>query len=113
MRDELKQKKCIPCESTQDPFDAEKIKIYMPALNMEWKVIDGKKIRLEYLCRNFKHAIELVNKIAEIAEKEGHHPDLFVYDYKKLAVELFTHNIGGLSENDFIEAVKIEELLGA
>jgi len=46
MRDELKKKKCVPCESTQDPFDEAKIKVYMPALTMEWKVVDGKKINV-------------------------------------------------------------------
>jgi len=111
MRDELKKKKCVPCESTQDPFDEAKIKVYMPALTMEWKVVDGKKIRLEYKGKNFMDCIALINKIAELAENEGHHPDLFLHDYKFLTLELMTHNIDGLSENDFIEAVKIEDIL--
>ncbi len=111
MREDLLKKKCVPCESTDDPFDAEKIKIYWPSLSMEWKLIDAKKIRLEYTGKNFMELIKIIDKIAEIAENEGHHPDLFLSNYKHLAIELMTHNINGLSENDFIEAVKIEELL--
>jgi 4a-hydroxytetrahydrobiopterin dehydratase len=111
MREELLKKKCVPCETGTDPFDAEKIKIYWPSLSTDWKLIDAKKIRLEYKGKSFMDIVKIIDKIAEIAENEGHHPDLFLSNYRHLAIELMTHNIGGLSENDFIVAVKIEEFL--
>lgn len=75
-----------------------------------WDVTeDGKKIRREFLFKNFKEAMVFVNKVADIAESEGHHPDLHVF-YNRVVVELWTHAIGGLSENDFIVAAKVNEL---
>lgn len=76
----------------------------------EWKVIDGKKIRREFKFKDFKEALAFVNKIGEIAEEEGHHPDIEL-GYGRVAVNLSTHAIGGLSTNDFIVAAKIDRLL--
>jgi 4a-hydroxytetrahydrobiopterin dehydratase len=60
--------------------------------------------------RNFKAAVEFLNGVAELAERENHHPDLHLVGYRNLSIELTTHAIGGLSENDFILAAKIDEL---
>jgi len=69
------------------------------------------KIKKTFVFKDFLEAVEFVNKIADIAEAEGHHPDICIHSYKKVDVELTTHAIGGLSENDFILAAKIGELL--
>lgn len=113
---DLKSKHCGLCEGGVEPFDTEKIKSYMPALCLQWDVIDpakggtgGKKIAHQFKFKNFPEAIAFVNKIVPIAEAEGHHPDLHIY-YNKVTVELWTHAIGGLSENDFIMAAKVENL---
>lgn len=75
-----------------------------------WGVIeDGKKISKEFVFPDFVQAIRFIDKIAEIAEQEGHHPDLHIF-YNKVRIELSTHAIGGLSENDFILAAKINAL---
>ena len=75
-----------------------------------WGVIqDGKKISKEFVFPDFVRAIRFIDKIAEIAEQEGHHPDLHIF-YNKVRIELWTHAIGGLSENDFILAVKINNI---
>lgn len=71
---------------------------------------DAKSIRSEYLMKNFLSAVDLINQISKIAESENHHPDIHLTSYRKLAVELSTHAIGGLSENDFILASKIDKL---
>lgn len=79
-------------------------------LKPEWMLIDGGKIlATTYRFRDFVETINFVNKIAAVAEEEQHHPDLTI-SYNNLGVELSTHAIGGLSENDFILAAKIDEL---
>jgi 4a-hydroxytetrahydrobiopterin dehydratase len=70
----------------------------------------GKAIRRQWVARNFLAAIDFFNAIAALAEREGHHPDLHLEGYRNVAVEISTHAIGGLSENDFILAAKIGEL---
>ncbi len=83
---------------------------YLTALK-NWRLSeDVKSIRAEYLMKDFMAAVGLINQIAEIAEREDHHPDIHLVGYRKLAIELKTHAIGGLSENDFILAAKIDDL---
>lgn len=68
----------------------------------------GKKITKKFKFKNFKEAMAFINKVAELAESEGHHPDIFIF-YNRVKFELSTHAIGGLSENDFILAAKINK----
>jgi len=76
-----------------------------------WELYDShSKIRKEFTFENFMKAIEFINKIAQIAEAEGHHPNIYLYNYKQVRVELWTHKINGLHQNDFILASKIDEL---
>ena len=79
----------------------------MAELKLPWEVVDNKKIRHEFKFKDFKEAMAFINKVAEIAESEGHHPDIHIF-YNKVTIELWTHFIGGLHENDFIVASKIE-----
>ena len=76
-----------------------------------WELIDGKLLRKTVRCKDFLDAVGLIQNIAPIAEAENHHPDLHLIGYRKLTIELSTHAIGGLSENDFILAAKINQLL--
>ena len=71
---------------------------------------DGKRIRREWTVKHFMAAMDFFNRVAQLAEDEGHHPDLHLVAYRSVAIELWTHAIGGLSENDFITAAKIDEL---
>jgi len=71
---------------------------------------NSKMIYREFVIKDFMAAIELINRIAKIAENQKHHPNIHLTDYRKLLVELTTHDIGGLSVNDFIEAGKINDL---
>lgn len=87
----------------------EDIKKYLKELKSEWQVIDDKKIKREFIFKDFKEAMVFVNKVAKIAESEGHHPDISIF-YSKVEIELWTHAVGGLLENDFILAVKIDNL---
>ncbi|HXH19692.1 MAG TPA: 4a-hydroxytetrahydrobiopterin dehydratase [Chitinophagales bacterium] len=106
---ELTQKKCIPCEKGTTPFNETEIKAYARKLRAKWDVEDGKKIKRKFKFTDFRETIAFVNRIAEVAEEERHHPDLFI-TWNILEVTLWTHAIGGLSENDFILAAKIDEL---
>jgi 4a-hydroxytetrahydrobiopterin dehydratase len=76
-----------------------------------WKLTDdGIRIRREWVVKNFLSGMDFFHRIAALAEEEGHHPDLHLVGYRNVAVELWTHAIGGLSENDFITAAKIDQI---
>lgn len=107
----LKAKKCVPCEEYTDPLKQDRIDYLKSALSRSWQVIESHHLELDLVLKNFLEVIDVVNKIAKLAEEEGHHPNLFITDYKKLKIQLFTHNINGLSDNDFILAAKIESIL--
>ncbi|MBS3080040.1 4a-hydroxytetrahydrobiopterin dehydratase [Candidatus Pacearchaeota archaeon] len=101
---------CRACEGFDKPMNLKEAEKYLKKIN-NWKLIDnGKAIEKEFSFKDFKEALEFVNKIGEIAEKEGHHPDINLHSYKKVRVKLWTHAIKGLSENDFIEAAKIDAI---
>ena len=102
-------KKCVPCEGGTQPLKRDKIDEYKKAINPEWEVIDDKSLKRRFRFPSFKSSIEFVNKVANLAEDEGHHPDITI-NYKKVTLELTTHAIDGLSENDFIMAAKLENL---
>ena len=108
---DLRQKKCLPCEGGVPVIEPDAAAQYVKA-TPEWKLSDDSKwIARKIACKNFVEALAWINKIGEIAESEGHHPDLHLTGYRNLKVELTTHAIGGLSENDFIVAAKIDEVL--
>jgi 4a-hydroxytetrahydrobiopterin dehydratase len=106
---ELKKMKCVPCEGGVKPLKGQAIADYLSKLDSGWIVIGDKKIRKEFPFKNFNLGMDFLNKIAAIAEQEGHHPDVCI-SYSIVQVELFTHAINGLSENDFIMAAKIDDM---
>ncbi|MEE4215330.1 MAG: 4a-hydroxytetrahydrobiopterin dehydratase [Bacteroidales bacterium] len=106
---ELKDKKCVPCEGGVEPFKEKEIREFKDKVDSDWDVIDNKKIKRKFPFKNFKESMAFVNKIADIAEEEQHHPDITIH-YDEVEVELTTHAIKGLSENDFIIASKIDDL---
>jgi len=107
----LTHKKCKPCEGGVEPLtqkQAEEFRKQTP----EWGISeDTKQISRTFIFKNFVEAVEFINKVKDIAEAENHHPDLYLHEYRNLRIDLSTHAIGGLSENDFIVAAKIDELL--
>jgi 4a-hydroxytetrahydrobiopterin dehydratase len=106
---QLSGKKCKPCEGGVIKLTSEEILSFNSSLSAAWKIIDDIRISREFHFKNYSQTIEFVNKIAEMAESEGHHPVLHVY-FNFILVELWTHAILGLSENDFILASKINDL---
>lgn len=106
----LKNKKCKPCEGGAKPLPKRTIAQFLKMLP-EWSLgREGKKIQRKYRMKNFSAAIELVQKIAATAELAGHHPDLHLTRYRELVIDLSTHAVKGLTENDFILAVQIEAM---
>lgn len=109
--EELLRKKCLPCEGGVDACSLEQARLQKGAVPL-WELRpDGKWIERSVRLKNFVKMMEVVNRIAELSEAEGHHPDLHLTGYRNLKIELTTHAIGGLSENDFILAAKIDALL--
>ena len=107
----LRQKKCLPCEGGVAVIEAGQARLYIKT-TPDWELADDAKwISRDIVCKHFLEVMEKVNQIAEIAESEGHHPDLHITGYRKLRIDLTTHAIGGLSENDFILAAKIDQIL--
>ena len=108
-RDVLTREKCRPCEGIGKPLAAARIKEYLRQ-TPGWTVAsDEKSICREYAMENFMAAIRAINRVAEIAEAQGHHPDVHLTGYRKLRIVLTTHALGGLSRNDFIVAAKIND----
>lgn len=107
---DLTQKKCVPCEGGVAPLSREQAQAMMRQLSAQWTLAeDGGSIRSEWKFRNFYHTMSFVNAVAHIANAEDHHPDLEV-GWGYCRVKYNTHAIGGLSENDFICAAKIDAL---
>lgn len=105
--DDLTKKHCVPCENGEGKLDIDKIKEYMPLVE-NWFLV-GETIKRDFKFKNFKESISFVNKVADIAESEGHHPDIYIF-YNKVNLSLSTHAAKGLTENDFILAAKINNL---
>jgi 4a-hydroxytetrahydrobiopterin dehydratase len=106
----LVNQKCVPCEGGVDPLSRDEFDQYLEQVKA-WQVIDDVQLLREFRFENFKQALDFVNKVGKIAEKEGHHPDIYLYAWKKVRLTLTTHAIGGLSINDFVLASKIDVLL--
>jgi len=105
----LTDKKCVACEGGIDPLTPEQI-VPFAAEVPEWKIADDKKsISREFKFKDFKEALVFANKVGDIAESEGHHPDMEV-GWGRVRVTLTTHAIKGLHDNDFIVAAKVDQL---
>ncbi len=109
---DLASRRCVPCEGGVPPLDreeAERLRAAVPRWELDQ---DAKTIRRTFRFKNFREALAFVNAVADIAETEGHHPDITIH-YQRVPLTLTTHAIGGLSENDFILAAKIDRLYSA
>jgi 4a-hydroxytetrahydrobiopterin dehydratase len=108
--DELAARRCRPCEGGVPPLSAEQVRDHLAAVPAWSLTADGRRIRREWRVKDFVTALDFFARIGQVAEAEDHHPDLHLTGYRHVAVELWTHAIGGLSENDFILAAKIDRL---
>jgi 4a-hydroxytetrahydrobiopterin dehydratase len=106
---DLTAKRCVPCEGGVAPMDESQARGMLGQLH-DWELgEDGKEISRSFKFKNYYETMAFVNALAWVAHREDHHPDLQV-GYNRVAVHFSTHSIGGLSENDFICAAKINAL---
>ena len=108
---ELTKKKCVPCEGIGRVLTFAEIQSHLNELPGWILNQDGKNIERSYTLKNFVACVNFINKIKDIAEDEMHHPDLHLTGYKNLKVVLYTHALGGVTENDLIVAAKINRLI--
>lgn len=108
-KNDLSTKSCRACSNDTAPFDKIELHTLLKQLEPDWSLNENDHLYRVFKFSNFKKAFDFATKVAQIAELEGHHPDIYVA-WGKCAIEIWTHAINGLSENDFILAAKIEEV---
>lgn len=106
---DLSKKNCTPCRGGIPPLQGDPLERLHRQLGKGWKVIQEHHLEKEFLFKDFQEALAFTNKIGVLAEKEGHHPDILL-SYGKVTIQLWTHKIDGLSENDFIFAAQCEHV---
>jgi 4a-hydroxytetrahydrobiopterin dehydratase len=104
----LSEEKCVPCHKGTPPLTQSEAQALLRNAPL-WRLLE-KQIEREFKFKDFQDAMAFVNRVAEAAEAEDHHPDIFI-SYSRVRLTLWTHKIGGLSRNDFILAAKIDALL--
>ena len=108
--EQLTTKKCVPCEGGVDACPLPFVTQQLENLPGWYLTQDNQRIRKDWEVKNFVTGLDFFNRVGELAESEAHHPDLHLVGYKNVSIEIWTHAIGGLSENDFILAAKIDQL---
>ena len=103
---ELASKECTPCNKQTAPLKGDKLEELSKELGGDWRVVQEHHLERDFSFKDFREALDFTNRVGEIAEKENHHPDIFL-TWGKVGLKLWTHNIDGLSENDFILAAKV------
>jgi 4a-hydroxytetrahydrobiopterin dehydratase len=107
---ELTAKRCVPCEGGVPPLSRPECEALILSVEGWGLDADAQRIRRSWTMKNFMAGIDFFSKVAALAEEEGHHPDLHLEGYRNVTIVLWTHAVGGLTENDFILAAKINEL---
>ena len=107
---ELAQKTCIPCKGGIPPLEPSESTELLRQLGGGWKVEENHHLAIDFEFPDFLQALAAVNRIGQLAEKQGHHPDLYL-GWGKVQVKIWTHKIDGLTESDFILAAKINDVV--
>jgi 4a-hydroxytetrahydrobiopterin dehydratase len=106
---ELAAKECVSCAGGSEPLKGAALEKLKQELGANWGVVDEHHLEKEFKFKDFRAALDFTNRIGELAEREQHHPDLYLA-WGKVRVTLWTHKINGLAESDFVMAAKIEKL---
>jgi 4a-hydroxytetrahydrobiopterin dehydratase len=104
----LASKKCTACERGTPPINEKEQQNLLQQLQDGWRIVDGHHLQRTYRFDDFKSALDFTNRVGELAEEEGHHPNIEL-SYGKVGITLWTHAANGLTENDFILAAKIDD----
>ena len=105
---ELASKTCVPCRGGVPPLKGEQLDPLRQQVP-EWEVVEEHHLRRSFRFNNFREALDFVNKVGELAEEQGHHPDI-CFGWGQVEVTVWTHKINGLTESDFIFAAKVDTL---
>ncbi len=105
---ELASKTCVPCRGGTPPLEGAELKELRRQVP-EWEVVEEHHLRRVFRFKNFREALVFVNQVGELAEEQGHHPDL-CFGWGRVEVTIWTHKIDGLTESDFIFAAKVDKL---
>ena len=109
---DLASKSCVPCRGGVPPLDGEARRRLHDQLGNGWKVIGGHHLEKEYRFDDFRGALGFVNRVGELAEQQGHHPDVELA-WGRVKLTVWTHKIDGLTESDFVWAAKADQLTGS
>lgn len=104
---ELAKLECIPCRGGVPPLQGKDLEDLLEKLGGGWQVVDGHHLEKEYRFRNFRDALEFTNRVGELAEAQGHHPDIYLA-WGRVKLTIWTHKIDGLTESDFVFAAKAD-----
>src|SRR6185436_17665725 len=107
---ELAEKECVPCKGGIPPLKGEELRKLTGQLKQGWEVVNEHHLEKEYKFKDFREALDFTNKVGELAEAQGHHPDIYL-TWGKVKVQIWTHKIDGLTESDFVLAAKIDRLV--
>ena len=105
---DLAERQCVPCRGGVPPMIAEEIEKLLPEVE-GWRVINQHHLQKNYQFKNFRETLQFVNTIGELAEQQGHHPDI-CFGWGKADISIWTHKIDGLTESDFVLAAKIDKI---
>ena len=105
---ELAERECVPCRGGVPPMAGGEIQNLLGQLS-EWEAVDEHHLRKAYRFTNFRETLDFVNRVGELAESQGHHPDI-CFGWGKAEITIWTHKIDGLTESDFVLAAKIDNL---
>src|SRR5436190_2320264 len=108
----LAEKECVPCKGGIPALKGEDLEKLKAQVGASWRVVDGHHLEKEYKFKNFRDALAFTNKVGELAEAQGHHPDIYLA-WGQVKLTIWTHKVDGLTESDFILAAKAERLLQA
>jgi len=107
---ELAQENCIPCRGGVPPLKGEELDALQEKLGNDWQIINEHHLEKEYIFSDFRQALDFTVKVGEVAENQGHHPDIYLA-WGKVKLTIWTHKIDGLTESDFILAAKADQEL--
>jgi len=105
----LAEKDCVPCKGGVPPLKGQELSKLKGQLKTDWQVVNEHHLEKEYKFKDFREALDFTNKVGELAEAQGHHPDIYLA-WGKVKLTIWTHKIDGLTESDFVLAAKADQL---
>jgi 4a-hydroxytetrahydrobiopterin dehydratase len=105
----LAQKECVPCKGGVPPLKGKELSEFARQLPKGWRVVEDHHLEKEFSFKDFREALAFTNRVGELAEAQGHHPDIYL-TWGKVKLTIWTHKVNGLTESDFILAAKADAL---